>query len=102
MGKFKYVLWWLLTNTQGGENRSKILKEILQRPCNAHELSNILELNYKTIRYHLDLLEKNSILFSIGEKYGKTYFPSDELKELEEYFNEIWVKFIKKGNKVKK
>jgi predicted transcriptional regulator len=101
MGNFKYVLWWLLANTQGGENRGKILKEIFQKPCNAHELSNSLDLNYKTIRYHLDLLEKNAIIFSIGEKYGKTYFPSDELKELEAYFNEIWVKFIKKVDKGK-
>jgi predicted transcriptional regulator len=101
MGNVKYVLWWLLVNTQGGENRAKILKKILQNPCNANELSNSLELNYKTIRYHLDLLEKNAIIVSIGEKYGKTYFPSDDLKELESYFNEIWVKFIKNIDKEK-
>ena len=99
MIKVKYVLWWLLANTQGGENRAKILKEIFEKPCNANELSTILGLNYKTIRYHLDLLEKNAIIFSVGEKYGKTYFPSDDLKELESYFNEIWVKLIKKVDK---
>jgi hypothetical protein len=59
-------------------------------------------LNYKTIRYHLDLLEKNGVIISIGEKYGKTYFPSDNLKELEDYFNEIWGKFVKKVDKHKK
>jgi predicted transcriptional regulator len=99
MSKSKYVLWWLLANTQGGENRAKILKEIMQKPCNAHELSNSLDLNYKTIRYHLDLLEKNNIIIPIGEKYGKTYFPSDNLNELKEYFDEIWVKFVKKVDK---
>jgi predicted transcriptional regulator len=99
MSKSKYVLWWLLANTQGGENRAKILKEIFQKPCNANELCNILKLNYKTIRYHLDLLEKNNIIFSIGEKYGKTYFPSDNLEEHKEYFDEIWVKFVKKVDK---
>ena len=102
MGKFKYILWWLLANTQGGENRIKILKEIFIKPCNAHELYNNLNLNYKTIRYHLDLLEKNGVIISIGEKYGKTYFPSDDLKELEDYFNEIWGKFVKKVDKHKK
>ena len=99
MGKFKYVLWWLLVNTQGGENRAKILKEIFKKPNNAHELCNLLDLNYKTIRYHLDILEKNGIILPIGEKYGKTYFPSDDLKELEVYFNEIWEKFVKKVDK---
>jgi predicted transcriptional regulator len=99
MGEFKYVLWWLLLNTQGGENRAKILKEIFKKPGNAHELCTILNLNYKTIRYHLDLLEKNKIILGVGEKYGKTYFPSDELKDLEDYFNEIMAKFVKKVDK---
>ena len=99
MDKFKYVLWWLLVNTQGGENRVKILNEIFKKPCNANELCNILKLNYKTIRYHLDLLEKNNIIITIGEKYGKAYFPSENLNELKEYFNEIWVKFVKKVDK---
>ncbi len=101
MGKLKYVLRWLLVNTQGGENRIRILKEIFKKPSNAHELCNVLNLNYKTIRYHLDILEKNNIIISIGEKYGKAYFPSDDLKELEEYFNEIWERLVKKINKEK-
>ncbi|MBD3263356.1 ArsR family transcriptional regulator [Candidatus Woesearchaeota archaeon] len=99
MDKFKYVLRWLLVNTQGGENRALILNELFQKPCNANELCMLLQLNYKTIRYHLDVLEKNNIIISIGEKYGKTYFPTDNLKELKEYFDEILVKFIKKVDK---
>ena len=99
MGEFKYILWWLLLNTQGGESRTKILKEIFKKPCNAHELCNLLKLNYKTIRYHLDILEKNGIILAIGEKYGKTFFPSDDLKDLEDYFNEIMEKFVKKVDK---
>ncbi len=99
MDKFKYVLWWLLVNTQGGENRIKILHEILTKPQNAHELCGLLQLNYKTIRYHLDLLEKNNIVLSIGKKYGKTYFPSDHLEDLKGYFDEIYDKMIKKVDK---
>ena len=99
MDKFKYVLWWLLVNTKGGENRIKILKEILTQPQNANELCRLLQLNYKTIRYHLDLLEKNNIVLSIGEKYGKTYFPSDHLQDLKAYFDEIYEKMIKKVDK---
>jgi predicted transcriptional regulator len=99
MGEFKYILWWLLLNTQGGENRANILRVIFRNPSNAHELCNILNLNYKTIRYHLDILEKNKIILGIGEKYGKTYFPSEKLKDLEDYFNEIMAKFVKKVDK---
>ncbi len=99
MNKLKYILWWLLVNTQGGENRARILHELFKKPKNAHELCTLLALNYKTIRYHLELLEKNKIIVSIGEKYGKTFFPSDDLNELKEYFDEIWEKFVKKADK---
>ncbi|MBN2603478.1 MAG: winged helix-turn-helix transcriptional regulator [Candidatus Thermoplasmatota archaeon] len=99
MDKFRYVLWWLLANTQGGENRGKILKEIFRKPCNAHELCKLLNVNYKTVRYHLEILEKNGILIAVGEKYGKTYFPSEHLLNLKDYFSEIWEKFVKKIDK---
>jgi predicted transcriptional regulator len=99
MSKYKYVLQWLLINTQGGENRIKILKQIFNQPQNANELCRLLQLNYKTIRYHLEILEKNNIINSVGDNYGKIYFPSEHLQELKDYFNEIYDKIIKKIDK---
>lgn len=86
----KKLLWWLLAGSTGGLNRARILHEIIITPRNANELSNILKLDYKTTRYHLDILEKNRIITTIGNKYGIMYFPSVLVEENMHFFKEIW------------
>lgn len=93
----KRLLWWLLAGSVGGINRGRILEELLSKPSNAHELSKTLNLDYKTIRHHLEILEKNRLVTFTGEDYGKMYFPSDLLEENIVYFKEIWEKIGKKG-----
>lgn len=83
------VMWWLLANSLGGESRAKIILELLDSPQNANSLSKILKLDYKTIRYHLKVLEENGLLTSVGKDYGKTYFPSDEFEQGRECFDGI-------------
>ena len=58
----KQLLWYLLAGTRGGLNRIRILEALLERPYNAHQLSEELELDYRTMRHHLDVLTKNHIL----------------------------------------
>jgi predicted transcriptional regulator len=99
MDSLKNVLYWLIANSLGGYNRGRILVELFQKPQNANELSKNLEIEYKTVRYHLQVLEENKIITSVGGGYGKTYFPSDELKANESNFTEIWDKIGKKPNK---
>ncbi len=70
-----------------------------QKPQNANELSKNLDIEYKTIRYHLKVLEENGILTSVGGGYGKTYFPTETLETNKQYFVEIWDKIGKKSNK---
>lgn len=84
------ILLWLIIATKGGINRGKIIKKLHENPYNANNLSNSLNLNYRTITHHLKLLEKNNIVNSIGEKYGKIYVLSDEMEENYSYFNKIW------------
>ena len=98
MSSIKNVLYWLLANSLGGPNRGRIIKQILKKPQNANELSKNLNLEYKTVRYHLKVLEENKIITSVGGGYGKTYFPSEELDQNIEIFNEIWVEIGKKAN----
>ena len=98
MSSIKNVLYWLIANSLGGFNRGKIIKELFNKPQNANEISKNLKLEYKTVRYHLKVLEENGLIVSVGGGYGKTYFPSDSLKEDKEYFNEIWDKIGKKTN----
>lgn len=96
MASIKNVLYWLIANSLGGLNRGKILMELFNKPQNANELSKNLALEYKTIRYHLKVLEDNGLIEAVGDGYGKTYFPSENLEENSGYFTEIWDKIGKK------
>lgn len=98
MSSIKNVLYWLIANSLGGANRGRILDELFKKPQNANELSNSLKLEYKTVRYHLKVLDENKLITSVGGGYGKTYFPSDELEQNKSVFNEIWYKIGKKTN----
>jgi len=93
----KRLLWWLLSGSAGGLNRGRILKVLFEQPRNANELASVLHLDYKTIRHHLKVLEKNNLIIHAGSGYGMMYFPSDLLEKNIEYFNEIWSKIGKKN-----
>jgi predicted transcriptional regulator len=96
MKAVKRLLWWILVGSSGGLNRGRILNLILEKPCNANELSRVLKLDYKTVRHHLDVLQKNHLIISSVGDYGKVYFPSSMLEENIELFKEITDKIVKK------
>lgn len=86
----KNVLSWLILGTKGGYNRARIIKFLHNRPANAHQLAKELNLNYRTITHHLNVLNEVGVITSIGKKYGKTYILSDELEKNYPEFGEIW------------
>lgn len=86
-------LWKLLAGTKGGLNRARIIDELKNRPYNANQLAERLSLNYKTIKYHIEVLEKNSIVTSTGKGYGALYFLSDKMEKNFDIFLEIWDEF---------
>jgi DNA-binding transcriptional ArsR family regulator len=92
----KYLLGWLIAGTRGGVTRAKIIEALKETPQNANQLANVLEMDYRTIRHHLKILEKNRLITSAGNGYGTTYFLSTELEEnyglFEEIVNKIWKK----------
>jgi len=100
MNAVKRLLWWLLAGSAGGLNRGRILTAVFDRPYNANELSKVLSLDYKTIRHHLELLEKNKLIVSTGSGYGMIYSPSEMLETHYEIFQEIWGRIGK--NEIKK
>jgi DNA-binding transcriptional ArsR family regulator len=98
----KYLLGWLIAGTRGGVSRAKIIETLRETPQNANQLANSLEMDYRTIRHHLKLLEKNRIITSTGDGYGNTYFLSTELEENYGIFEEIVNKLWKKQKREKK
>jgi len=95
----KYVLGWLIAGTRGGVTRAQIIMALKESPQNANQLATLLKMDYRTIRHHTKVLEKNRIIVSAGDRYGLTYFLSQEMEMNYVVFEEIWNKF---GKKVKK
>lgn len=85
----KRLLWFLFAGTRGGLNRLRLVKAIKEKPMNTNQLAKELRLDYKAIRHHINLLEKNNIITKEGEKYGAIYFISPFLEVNMESYNEI-------------
>ncbi len=90
------LLWYLIAGTRGGVNRAKIIKLLNERPYNVNQLAEIIKVDYRTIRYHMDVLEENEIVTSAGEKYGMLYFLSSKMEKNYETFLTIWKEVVKK------
>jgi len=98
----KYLLGWLIAGSRGGLTRAKILEILHEQPQNANQLANAVEMDYRTIRHHLKVLEKNRLITSAGDGYANTYFLSVDLEENYILFEEIVNKLWKKQKKEKK
>lgn len=75
------VLWYVLTGTRGGANRARIIRALDERPRNANQLAEELDLDYKTVRHHLDVLVENGVLEDSGDDYGAVYLPTDRARD---------------------
>jgi DNA-binding transcriptional ArsR family regulator len=99
----KYLLGWLIAGTRGGLTRAKIIEILKETPQNANQLAGLLKMDYRTIRHHLDVLQKNRIITSMGEGYGMTYFLSPAMEEnyaiFQEIVDKIWKKEKREENK---
>jgi DNA-binding transcriptional ArsR family regulator len=92
----KYLLGWLIAGTRGGPTRAKIIESLRETPQNANQLAIGLKMDYKTMRHHLEVLEKNKLITSVGDRYGATYFLSQVMEDNYEMFEEIMRKIGKK------
>ena len=80
MDAFERLLWWLFAGSTGANTRLQVLRAIKEQPRNAQQLSQLLKLDYTTVRHHLGVLEKNHLVQTEGERYGKLYFVSDVME----------------------
>jgi len=74
------VLWYVLTGTRGGANRVRILQALDERPRNPNQLAEELDLDYTTVRHHLDVLVDNGVIENTGDDYGAVYLPTDQTR----------------------
>ena len=69
--------------------RLKIVELIRNEPSNINRISNTLGVNYRTVEHHIGVLERNHLVISEGEKYGKVYFPSSSLTNNQKLIDDI-------------
>ncbi len=93
--QIKYLLGWLIAGSRGGPMRAKMIDILKETPQNANQLATTLDVDYKTIRHHIEVLEKNNMITSVGG-YGTTYFLSTALEENYAAFEEIRKRMWKK------
>lgn len=89
MDELKKKLWHLIGASKGGPNRARIIMELAKKPRNAHQISEIIGMNYKTVRHHLKLLFDNDLITSANKGYGEMYSLSKSLLENFEQFKDI-------------
>jgi DNA-binding transcriptional ArsR family regulator len=89
------LLWYLFAGSKGGDNRIRIIDLLSKRPYNINQLAEVVGLDYKAIRHHIMVLEKNNLVSKMGQKYGVLYFVSNYLEANIESFNEIRSKIQK-------
>jgi DNA-binding transcriptional ArsR family regulator len=86
------ILMYIFLGTRGGQNRIRIVRLVKEEAMNANKIASRLSLDYKTIQYHLRVLEENEILESNPPdgKYGAMYFLSPKMEQhffgLEQFF----------------
>jgi predicted transcriptional regulator len=91
------LLWYLFAGSKGGENRIKIINLLQETPLNINRMADILDLDYKAVQHHVDVLEKNNLVSRMGEKYGIMYFLSNYLESNMDTFKEIANKINKQN-----
>ena len=88
----KAMFWHLFGSSRGALNRTRIISQLRNNPSNQHQLSKDLELEYKGVGHHLNVLEKSNLIQKFGEKYASTYFVSPLFEEGISVFDEIVTK----------
>lgn len=92
------LLLYLFTSTRGGFTRLRITILLLQKPLNTHQLAQELQLDYKAIQHHMQVLEKNNLVTKIGKKYGAIFHLSNFLEINIDALNEAIDKLDRKMN----
>ena len=77
----RQLLGWLIAGTKGGKTRAQIINCVRTNPRNANQLATQLNVDYKTVRHHLTILQKNKIVVPVGTHYSTVYFLSQPMEE---------------------
>jgi len=75
------LLCYLIEGTRGGKTRALILRHLVEKSYNANQLATTLNMDYKTIRHHLEILVKYGIIMRNHDGHSDLYFISNNIVE---------------------
>lgn len=86
----KRNLSFLLLGQKGGKNRMEIIDLLWDRPYNINQISEKLQLNYRTVKHHINILLKYQLVSSSKTGgYGDVFFLSPDLEGNQEIYNSV-------------
>lgn len=74
------VLWYVLASSRGGATRARIVRALDERPRNANQLATELDLDYSTVRHHLDVLMDNNLVRRPDDGYAAPYLFTEQAR----------------------
>lgn len=83
------LLCHLIEGSRGGKTRAKILKYLSDKSYNANQLAEAMNMDYKTVRHHLNVLMKNGIITKKKDGSIDLYYLSKNIElDLNEFNQE--------------
>lgn len=79
----------IIYSRKGGRTTLEIMKLVMERPYNTHQLAKILNKNYNTIKYHLNLLISNEYVLHENKKYGSAIIATEKLLNTEKQITDM-------------
>ncbi len=95
-------MWYVLAGSRGGPNRGRIINLLRREPYNVNRLAEALNVHYRVAEHHIQALERNHLVISEGERYGKLFFLSPEMEAHLQLFDEIWLQIQPKKERIEK
>lgn len=90
--QIKMIFWSVFAGSKGCINRVKIVFQLKKTPLNTNQLSELLELDYRVVHRHLEILENHNLVEKIGDRYGAIYFLCPILESNMNLFDEMIAK----------